>query len=201
MIDLILIRDRWRSAVDNTRSFQSVDIGFDYSLVLAKIRVKFKVEKKGLRRKKLNITKPDDPSIAKDFQLELQNRFHLLEDEVYVDTNDPIADSLLEQTTTIIKKAADEVVGIHRPKKKPWISDATFALTDERRKAGKEAIQDPSFHHEYNHLTRSIHKGLKVDKEKWFNGKCQILEMNMQQNKSKEVFNTIKTITKGIDRI
>ena len=169
MIDLILIRDRWRSAVDNTRSFQSVDIGSDHSLVLAKIRVKFKVEKKGLRRKKWNITKLDDPSIAKDFQLELQNRFQLLEDEVHVDTNDPIADSLLEQTTTIIKKAADEVLGIHRPKKKPWISDATLALTDERRKARKKAIQDPSFRHEYNHLTRSIHKGLKADKEKWFN--------------------------------
>ena len=96
MIDLIQIRDRWRSAVDNTRPFQSVDIGCDHSLVLAKIRVKFKVEKKGLRRKKWNINKLEDPSIAKDFQLELQNRFQLLEDEV--DTNDPIADSLLEQT-------------------------------------------------------------------------------------------------------
>ena len=101
MVDLILIRDRWRSAVDNTRSFQSVDIESDHSLVLAKIRVKFKVEKKGLRRKKWNITKLDDPSIAKDFQQELQNGFQL-EDEV--DTYDPIADYLLEQTTTIIKK-------------------------------------------------------------------------------------------------
>ena len=65
-----------------------VDIGSDHSLVLAKIRVKFKVEKKGLRRKKWNITKLDDLSIANYFQLELQNRFQLLEDEV--DTNDPI---------------------------------------------------------------------------------------------------------------
>ena len=109
MIDLILIRDMWRSAVDNTRSFRSVDIGSDHSLVLAKIRVKFKVEKKGLRRKKWNITKLDDPSIAKDFQLELQNKFRLLEDEV--DTNDPIADSLLEQTTTIIKKQQMRYLG------------------------------------------------------------------------------------------
>ena len=146
MIDLILIRDRWRSAVDNTRPFQSVDIGSDHSLVLAKIRVKFKVEKTGPRRKKWNITKLDDPNIAKEFQLELQNRFQLLEDEV--ETNDPISDSLLEQTTTIIKKAADEVLGIHRPKKKPWISDATLALTDERRKARKKASQDPSFRYE-----------------------------------------------------
>ena len=50
---------------------------------------------------------------------------------MHVDTNDLIADSLLEQTTTIIKKAADEVLGIQRPKKKPWISDTTLALTDE----------------------------------------------------------------------
>ena len=64
----------------------------------------------------------------------------------------------------------------------------------------KKVTQDPSFRNEYNRLTRSIHKGLKADKEKWFNGKCQILEKNMQQ-KNKEVFNTIKTITKGIDRI
>ena len=45
MIDFILIRDRWRSAVDNTRSFQSVGIVSDQALVLAKIRMKFKVEK------------------------------------------------------------------------------------------------------------------------------------------------------------
>ena len=81
MIDLILIRDRWRSAVDNIRSFQSVVIGSDNSLDLAKIRVKFKVEKKGLREKKWNITKLDD-----DYQA----------------TNDPITDSLFEPTTTII---------------------------------------------------------------------------------------------------
>ena len=53
MIDLLLIRDRWRSAVNNTRSFPSVDIGSDHSQVLAKIRVKFKVEKNGLREKEM----------------------------------------------------------------------------------------------------------------------------------------------------
>ena len=100
---IVLIRDRWRSAVDNTRSFQSVDIGSDHSLVLAKIRVKFRVEKKGLRRKKLNIAKLDDPSIANYFQLELRNRLQLLEDEV--DTNDPIHRRLpIGTTTTVIKK-------------------------------------------------------------------------------------------------
>ena len=69
MIYLILIRYRWRSAVENTRSFQSVDIGSDHSLVLAMIRVKLKIEMKDLRRKKWNITKLDDPSIAKDSKL------------------------------------------------------------------------------------------------------------------------------------
>ena len=89
-----------------------------------------------------------------------ENRFQLLEDEG--DTNDPIADSLLEQTTTIIKKAANEVLGIHRPKKKPWISDATLALTDERRKARKKAIQDPSFRHEYRSVTGKFFRGGKA---------------------------------------
>ena len=198
MIDLILIRDRWRSAVDNTRSFQSVDIGSDHSLVLAKIRVKFKVEKKGQRKKKWNLTKLDDPSTEMEFQLELKNRFQLLVDETDISVSN--ADSLLEQTTTAIKETADNILGAPRPKKKPWISDATLALTDERRKARKKAIQDPSHRQEYNRLTRAIQRGLKADKEKWYSEKCQTLEINMQQHKSKEVFNTIKTITKGIDR-
>ena len=77
----------------------------------------------------------------------------------------PSQNSLLERTTTTIKKAVVEVLGIHRPRKKPWISDATLALTDERRKARKKANQDSSFRHEYKHLTRSIHKGLKTDKK------------------------------------
>ena len=55
-----------------------------------------------------------------------------------------------------------------------YISDATLALTDERRKARKKATRDPSFRHEYNHLTRSIHKGLKAGKKvvQWKNAKC-----------------------------
>ena len=94
MIDMILIKERWRSAIENTRSFQSVDIGSDHSLVMAKMRVKLEVEKKGPRRKKWNITKLNDSNIAKSFQLELQNRFELLTAEV--DTNDSDADNMVK---------------------------------------------------------------------------------------------------------
>ena len=47
------IQQIFNYAVDNTRSFQSVDIGSDHCLVLAKIKVKFKVEKKGSKEKEM----------------------------------------------------------------------------------------------------------------------------------------------------
>ena len=42
MIDLILIRQRWKSSVSNCRTFQSADICSDHSLVLCNIRLRLK---------------------------------------------------------------------------------------------------------------------------------------------------------------
>ena len=79
----------------------------------------------------------DNPSTEMEFQLELQNWFQLLVDET--GTCESNVDSLLEQTTTTIKKVVDKILGAHRPKKKPCISDATLALTAEKRMARKKA--------------------------------------------------------------
>ena len=62
-------------------------------------------------------------------------------------------------------------------------------------------MKDPSHRQEYNRLPGAIQKGLKADKEKWFNENCQTVEISTcsRQHKSKEVFNTIETITKGTE--
>ena len=125
--------------------------------------MKFEIEKKGQRRKKWNLTKLDDPSTEMEFQLELQNRFQLLVDET--DTCESNVDSLSEQTATTIKETTDKILGPHRPKKKPWISDATSALTDESM-VRKKAIKDPSHRQDYNHLTKAFQRDLKADNEK-----------------------------------
>ncbi len=142
MIDLILIRERWRSSVENTRAFPTVDIGSEHNLVLAKFRIKFKIGKKAPKRKKRNLQKLSDPSTKHVFQLELRNRFASLEDEL--DLSAESADTLLHHSNSISSSTAADILGNLRRKKKPWISEATLDFTDKCREARKMAFQNPS---------------------------------------------------------
>ena len=66
MINLILINKRWSTSVQPCRTFQSVDMDSEHSLVIANIKLKLKLKTKHKRKycKKFDYTK-----LAKDEQV------------------------------------------------------------------------------------------------------------------------------------
>ena len=60
-------------------SFRGADVGSDHSLVIGKFQVKFKAQEKSKKPKPFAVNMLKDPSVAEEFQLQLHNRFKLLQ--------------------------------------------------------------------------------------------------------------------------
>ena len=78
----------------------------------------------------------------------------------------------------------------------PWITEEVLELSKERSKLKQEKIKDPSLRPRYNFLNREIHRKTKDCKDKWLQDLCSKVENAHQAAKSKEVYSTIKKITK-----
>ena len=120
--------------ISNTysRSFPSADVGSDHQLLMCTLRLKLKKEsKRKVSNRKHDTNKLLIPDICAAYQEELKQRFR----------DKPISSMTLDQKaerySQIIKEAADTVLGFQCFRKKPWISDATLELTDQRREVKK----------------------------------------------------------------
>ena len=110
MIDFVLVNNRWRSCVLNTRSFPSADINSDHQLILSNLRLRFAARRhnkqttKEFRRHA--VEKLQDPQILQNFQDEVQNRFAALKSST-LDTD-------AENFSTVLCEAADKTVGFQK---------------------------------------------------------------------------------------
>ena len=67
MIDLILIEQRWKTALWNCRTYQGADISSDHSLVMAKIQVRLKGKRQRNMTVKRDISALKQEQIRQDF--------------------------------------------------------------------------------------------------------------------------------------
>ena len=127
MIDLILIQQRWKSSVINYRTFQSADICSDYSLVLCNTRLHLKrMHNKMQHRTSIDLNKFKSEKIRKHYSKKLANNIAKI----------ALSENLEEhakKVETAIKKAAEGTISVSRSAKKPWISEETLKLVDEKR--------------------------------------------------------------------
>ena len=77
-----------------------------------------------------------------------------------------------------------------------WITEKVLQLSEERSALKQEKIKDPSLRPRYNFLNREIYRKTKDCKDKWLQELCSKVENAHQAAKSKEVYSTIKKITK-----
>ena len=174
-IDYICISKRWRSALQDVRTFRGADVGTDHYLVGGKLKLKLKkVDKKAII-KPYDVKKLQEQSKRQELELEINNRFQLLQDEVENDT---------EHQWNIFKEvtqgAADKVLGPRRgTKKKGWIKDETWALIDERKDLKRRKDQANTGEDrrilsvEYSRLHRSVKMSCRKDRKTWIEEKCQ----------------------------
>ena len=107
-------------------------------------------------------------------------------------------DQEAERYSQISKETADTVLGFQRSRKKPWISDATLELTDQRREMKKVIASRSDLKPTYNAFTRQIRASIAMDYEQWCNTNCDQLEHYQNTHQTRALHQKIKELTNGV---
>ena len=87
-IDHILINKKWRSSLLDVKVKRGADVYSDHHLVIGKIRLKLRKNKCKTPSKIIDFGKLKQPEIQQNFNIELKNRFEVLQlEENEIDIN------------------------------------------------------------------------------------------------------------------
>ena len=131
-------KKRFRSSVNiaKTRSFPGADIGSDHELVMMTFKLHLKrVKKLGHTRIKFDLEKLKDPEIAEAFHAMIGEKFAAL---TILDADGTDMETLINTFNTAVTNTASEILGTHRPVKKPWVTADLLDLCDKRRELKKK---------------------------------------------------------------
>ena len=200
-IDHVLINKRFRNSVKDSRVYRSADIGSDHHLVCIKINLKLKNKPKNNEhtRTKYDTTKLQSKDILKKYTTTVRNRYQLLEDEGTTEENEEI-----ERDFEVMEKAytevASEVLGRPRKKKKPWISNESWNLVDQRNEINKQILSTHServkkqLRTKYKNKDKEVKKSIKADKKKWLDKIATKAEEAARSQHMKTLYELTKTL-------
>ena len=192
-IDHIMVKRRFQSSVDiaKTRNFPGADIGSDHERVLMSFRLRLqRVKNQGSIRIRFCLDpNSKDPNIAEIFQAIIRGKFAPL---LALKNQDTKIDVLINSFNTAVTETANNIVGKHRPAKKPWVTDNILKLCDKRRKLKqrKNTTEGAKLYREANQQVKK-----KACKETWIEEQCQGIEENLQKNNSKKAYQLVKELT------
>ena len=129
-IDHLLISTRWRTFIQNCRVYRGAHLAnTDHRMLVATLALKLKSIRANPNSIRHNIAALKNPATQEQFAVSISNRFAALED---LDGEDSDWPTFKEAVTS----AASETLGRARAvPKKPWISQETLAIIEERRQA------------------------------------------------------------------
>nr|XP_049612464.1 uncharacterized protein LOC125989972 [Syngnathus scovelli] len=192
-IDYIMIQQRFKSSVNiaRTRTFPGADIGSDHSLVMMTFSLRLKkIQKAGGTRLKFNLEKLKDPTILESFKANIGGKFVPL-----LTLNEDVdVESLTHSFTSAITETASDIIGKHRPKKKPWITDEILELCDKRRELRWKKNTTEGLT-QYRKTNLRVKNEINQAREAWIGDQCKDIEDSLLKNNSKKAFQTIKDLT------
>ncbi|XP_060069052.1 craniofacial development protein 2-like [Ylistrum balloti] len=200
-IDHVLVNRRFRNSVKDTRVFRSADIGSDHLLVCTtvKLRLRKQCKEKRCERVKYDIEKLKDADTVRRFNIAVRNRFQVLDNEEFDREEDEV-----ERKFRVIQKTytetAKEILGRPRKKKKPWISEASWKLVEERGEINKKNVCTNServkgqLKEEYKVKDREVKRSLKAHKKKWIDNIASDAEEAARSQHMKTSYSLTKTL-------
>ena len=189
-IDYILVSKDWFSSVIDCKVKPGADCDSDHRLLCAKMKIKgFKKSCTDSPPTRYNLDKLLQPEIKDQYTIETNNRFEILSQ--IVEEKPP--EELWQEIKLIYHETAEKILGKQKNKKsKPWISQETIDMADQKKAARKSNNSD-----EYDRLKREIKKQLKEDKAKWLENECEQIDEFDRKNKSKDMFDKIRKVQRN----
>ena len=142
-------------------------------------------------RLKFDLAKLKDPEVAEAFQATIGGKFAPL---LILSTEDLDVETMTSTFNSAVTEAATEILGKHRPKKKPWVTDELLELCDKRRELKKRKSEQGGAN-EYREANNNVKKGIKKAKRNWIEEQCKDIEHNLTTNNSKKAYQIVKELT------
>lgn len=197
-IDHIIVRQRWRSSLQDVRVKRGADIGSDHHLVVAKLKMKLSAKKKQQStRIKFDVRKLQMEENKNDFHIALQNRFQALQTEEQDERTAEGAWITFKQATV---GACEEVLGRPPVNSKPWIRDETWQKVEERKKLKQELNQARTrqqkqiIANRYSVMAKEVKKQLRRDKRSYFNEIAERAETAASKGDLKALYTTTRLL-------
>ena len=195
-IDHILINKKWKSSLQNVRTKRGADIGSDHNLVVANVKLKLRKTKKGaIRKPKFDLERlRKEPQVAKNFQIEIRNRFAALQDET---------DLSIQSFNQELIESSKATIGHRRKPKEQWISGDSWEKIEQRKTIKKRLLQtkSPRMHdklkEEYSNMDKAVKKATRNDKRNYHEKLAEESEKAALQGDMKTLYKTTKLLTGG----
>ena len=137
----------------------------------------------------MNIRRLDfSEPLSAEYTIPVSNRFQELRTMAEEQSPEELWTSIKE----IIGQEARKSVPVKRRTRKPWISEHTLELIEERRKAKMKGSTDAQTR--WVELCKEVRKSARKDKRDYITKKCESMEENM--GNTKFVFQTVKDVTR-----
>ena len=96
--------------------------------------------------------------------------------------------------TSSSTETANEILGKHCQKKKPWVTAEILDLSNKRRELRKKRFKLEGSE-KYKKVNSSIKRCMKKARENWIGKQCSEIEENLRQNNSKRAYQLMKDLT------
>uniref|UniRef100_A0A8D9A6I6 Craniofacial development protein 2 n=1 Tax=Cacopsylla melanoneura TaxID=428564 RepID=A0A8D9A6I6_9HEMI len=180
-IDYIMVKERYKNQIKDSRSYAGPDIDSDHNMVMAKGCLKLKK----LKKKK---------SARWDIRL-LKDNENKVEYETRTNDCEYIADGDIQSNWEIVKKtiktAADSVLKKQRPQpRKEWITEEILNLIEKRRELKNATTEEGK--RTYRELRNKINRESRIAKESYLEEKCAQISRNLEQGRLDSAYREAK---------
>ena len=192
-IDHVAINHRWRTSLQDVKAIRGADIDSDHHLVLCKLRLKLKKVKQAKKEQLFNSQKLKDAATHQKFSIELSNRFHLLDDIPADDLN-----NYCNKVQEAFLHTSEKTLGYQESHRKPWISDDTWKLIEERRCLKHSVLSGGSRlsqSNPYKEKSKEVKKSARNDKRRYIEGKAQEAEDAEKRGDTKTLYKITRELT------
>ncbi|CAF5052076.1 unnamed protein product, partial [Rotaria magnacalcarata] len=95
-----------------------------------------------------------------------------------------------------IKITVEATVPAKRTTKKPWISEETLKLADEKRRLKQLRNVSLEYTQQYKGLCKKVKRSARQDKEHWIQDQCEQAEKGLNIGNTREAYDLIKMLRK-----
>jgi len=187
-LDYIMVRQRYRNSIKNSRTLPGADADTDHNLVAMTVHLQLKfIKKKRIIKQKWNKEK------IQTMSKELSEN---IDDQVVEMNEKTTTEERWKNLKEVIIKEMTETVGFQTGQgpRKPWVTTEMLEDMEERRKWKHQSTEEAK--KEYKRLNNKLRRTTDKAKEKWWEEQCEELEMLQKRGRHDLVYENIKKLTR-----